>query len=297
VLVVHRGPYDDPYDLDGEVQFVEVPADAQLIETVNAGFSAASGDIVHVLSAGMLAREGWADSVQERFDDPMIGAVSPVVLQADDEDTILSAGVRYTFGGRRLLNGFGKNVKRTRRVVRRRTIGPSLSAGFYRRSVIEALGGFCGAVGSRYSDVDVALSLKALGYHSVVEPGSVVVGDRFDDDLSESFRNGRCAERVFWRHAGVKGWLGPLAFHPFVVARSSLAGWRRPSTYASLLGRSIGMIQAFFCRGKDQARIEKAAQTLEDDSWSRPVVLFPEESPPESQTSAGDLKHPRRRAA
>lgn len=271
VLVVHRGPYDDPYQLDGEVQFVEVPVDAQLIEAVNAGLSAAVGKIVHLLSSGVLALEGWTEPALECFDDPLVGAVSPVVLQEDDQSTVLSAGVRYTFGGRRLLNGLGKNVKRGRRIFRRRTAGPSLAAGFYRRSVIEALGGFCTTVGPQFSDVDLGLCLKALDYHSAVEPESVVVGDAADIATIDCFRSGRCAERVFWRQAGTNGWLSSLFFHPFVVVGSVLVGWRRLGTYASLLGRAVGMIQALFGRKRDRARIEEAVEFLEGDRWSVPI--------------------------
>lgn len=295
VLVVHRGPYDDPYNLDGEVHFVETAVDAQLTEAVNTGLSVACGEVVHVLQAGVLAREDWAEPALEWFDDPLIGAVSPVVLQAEAEGKILSAGIRYTSGGRRLLNGLGKNVNRARRVFRRRTIGPSLAAGFYRRSAIQALGGLCAKTGGRFSDVDLALCLKALGYRSVIESASVVVGDTIDRPTVRCFRSGRCDERIFWRHAGTNGWLRSLSFHPFAVVGSLLAGWKRPGTYVGLLGRMAGMIQAFFCRGKDQARIDKAAESLEGESWSQQATLELRSSG--AETSIVDHRGLRRRAA
>lgn len=297
VLVVHRGPYDDPYGLEGEVHFIQIPVDAQLIEAVNAGFSAARGEVVHVLRVGVLAKEDWAEPALERFDDPLIGAVSPLVLKASHESRILSAGLRYTFGGRRLLNGLGKNLKRARRVLRRSTIGPSLTAGFYRRSVIEALGGLCPAAGSRFSDVDVALCLKALEYRSVVEPASVLVGDDADDVTIECFRSGRRAERIFWRHAGTNGWLRSLFFHPFTIARLLLASWKCPGVYASLLGRTVGMIQTPFCHSKDRARIERAAESLEGDSWSRSMLEDRDEYADDVGKSTAYPKGPRRRAA
>ncbi len=297
VLVIHRGLYEDPYELEGEVQFIEISMDAKLVEAVNAGFSAASGEVVHVLRAGVLAKEGWAEPALEWFDDPLIGAVSPIVLQANDEGRILSAGLRYTFGGRRILNGLGKTVKRARRLLRRRTIGPTLAAGFYRRSLIDALGGLCPTAGSRFSDVDMALCLKALEYGSAVEPASVVVADAVDNVAVEGFRSGRCAERVFWRHAGTSGWLCSLFFHPFAVIGSLLAGWKRPGTYASLMGRAIGIIQAIFCRGEDLARIEEAAESLEGTCWSQPVSQLPNEDAPDVGAFATDVERPRRRAA
>lgn len=297
VLVIHRGPYEDPYELEGEVQFIEIPMDAQLVEAVNAGFSAASGEVLHVVRAGVLAKEGWAEPALEWFDDPLIGAVSPIVQQANDEGRILSAGLRYTFGGRRILNGLGKTVKKARRLLRRRTIGPTLTAGFYRRSVIESLGGLCPAAGSRFSDVDMALCLKALEYGSAVEPASVVVADAVDIATVEGFRSGRCAERIFWRHAGTSGWLCSLFFHPFAAVRSLLAGWKRPGTYASLVGRTIGMVQAIFCRGKDKARIEEAAKLLEGDAWPQPVIQFPDENDPDGGALTAGMERPRRKAA
>jgi len=297
ILVVHRGLYADPYDLKDEVGFVETPAGAQLVETINAGLCAASGEVVHVLRAGVLAHEGWTEPALEQFDDPLVGAVSPVVLQADDLNRIVSAGIRYTAGGRRLLNGAGKHVKRTRRVVRRRTVGPTLAAAFYRRDVIEALGGLSAMAGNRFADVDVALCLKALGYCSVVEPASIVVGDETDHAAAGGLRSGRLAERVFWCHAGTNGWLRSLCCHPFAIAGELLVGCRRPEAYTSLLGRILGMIQAFFCGKKDRARIGKAEELLEDGSWSSLTMESWDEDADNPDTSAERFERDERRRA
>src|SRR4029079_2160236 len=58
VLVAHSEPYDDPYDLRGEVHFIEVPA-ASLVERLTDALDAASGEIVHIIGCGLEARESW----------------------------------------------------------------------------------------------------------------------------------------------------------------------------------------------------------------------------------------------
>ncbi len=66
VIVVLNRTYDDPYDLEGEVRFVEVPGRtpskhrrAGLVELVNTGLAAADSELLHVLSCGMTVGDGW----------------------------------------------------------------------------------------------------------------------------------------------------------------------------------------------------------------------------------------------
>src|SRR5688572_24937936 len=76
VVVLHTEQYDDPYDLQGEVEFRRSQHQT-VVELVNEGLAAATGDIVHVLGCGVEATEGWADAALPHFDDPQVATVSP----------------------------------------------------------------------------------------------------------------------------------------------------------------------------------------------------------------------------
>src|SRR6186997_2704558 len=53
VLLVHTEPYDDPYELGREVQFLRGGRGAGLVELVNEGIATAPSDIVHILGCGI----------------------------------------------------------------------------------------------------------------------------------------------------------------------------------------------------------------------------------------------------
>ena len=145
VLVVHGEPYDDPYALDSEVRFVRATCH-DLASLANIGIEQATGEIVHLIGCGLTAQEGWTVPAVAQFKDPEVATVSPVVLAADRQH-VHAAGVRWSLGGARqvvaddrvLLAGAGR--------LRSKILGPTLAAGFYRRDVLAALGGFEAGLG------------------------------------------------------------------------------------------------------------------------------------------------------
>jgi len=238
VIVVHSQVYDDPYDLAGEVRFVPVPQDAGSSQMINAGCRASQGDIVHVLQPGVLATDGWTDSALASFRDLQVCAVAPILVDAADEDRIMAAGLRYARGGRRVCHAAGAARSEDSRVLLREIVGPGLFAGFYRRWIWEAIGGFCERLDVDWADVDFALSLQALGYRAVLAADSVVrTSSTAVPDVPLSFRSGRGAECVFWRHAAVNGLAASLVCHPFTVFASLLRDGKRGAAYAHFGGR------------------------------------------------------------
>jgi cellulose synthase/poly-beta-1,6-N-acetylglucosamine synthase-like glycosyltransferase len=244
VLVVHRGGYDDPYDLSDEVGFVAVPNATPLAEVLNAGFRRACGEVLHVLLPGVRAPLGWTDPALEHFDDPRVAAVTPVIVDGREPARIASAGIVYTAGGTCRLNGVGTLFARGERVFRRRVIGPTASAAFYRRMAVEALGGYCPQVGSDLADADLALSLRDLGFRNVLEPNCVVAIHVPQQRCAPSFALGRDVERVYWRHADGTHWLQRLMCHPPAILAGLLSGLGRLGSYACLCGRVVGLLEA-----------------------------------------------------
>ena len=128
-------PYDDPWNIGEEVQFVQAPTGTGMVGRVNLGVAMSRGEVVHVLAAGWKATEGWADAALPHFDDPNVAAVAPVGVAADDRGRVVAAGVRRTAGGRGVSIRFGpRRWRRRRRPRSRPASGGSM---------------FCPAAGSR----------------------------------------------------------------------------------------------------------------------------------------------------
>jgi GT2 family glycosyltransferase len=296
VLVVHRGSYADPYELQDEVRFLEVEEHADLATMLNAGFSEAGGEIIHFLLPGVLAGPGWTQPAVDRFRAPDIAAVAPVMLQAENPDRVALAGLCFTAGGRRVPNGAGRRADRADRVFRRKIVSPALTAGFWRSSAIDSLGGFDESCGSLWSDVDCGLSLQVLGYRCVVEPESVVRGPAFADGSSLGYREGRRAERVFWRHIASRGWGSSLVFHPIAVAATVAGAWNRLSGYTQVLGRLVSLI-GLFSHLAHGARLRQHAETSEDEPLDADSDEGPVKSPPGERAARYEAPSRRRRAA
>jgi hypothetical protein len=265
VLVVHRQQYQDPYDLSDEVRFIEVESEDCEVETVNAGMLAAKGDILHILQPGVLASEGWTKPAVEWFDDPDIGAVAPLVLSNADSNSLVSAGLRVTSAGRRLLNGQGARLDRCKRVFRRRIDGPTIAAAFYRNAALKALGGLCSDVGCSLADADIAMSLRELDLRCVIEPDSRLLGGVDLTVAGPSLDAGRCAERLFWRHAARHGWIKSLFCHSAYLTAGAMRGWNSGASYADLFGRFLASLER---RGYRMHREQiHAATALKQRGW------------------------------
>lgn len=253
VVVALGCDYDDPWNLAEEVTFVRAPAGSGLVGCVTAGVEASGGDVVHLLSAGWKATPGWTDAALARFDDATIGAVIPLGVDGASADRVVSAGVTYKRGGRRVaLTRPGRGTTAAvgsgadRRVGARRpqwpVVGPRLEAGFWRADLIRDAGaGFSATCGDRLADVDMAVTLAARGVSTVVEEGSkVVVGA--EPAWERGFRSGLHGERLFWRSLAGRSFLPSFLLHVIEVVRHGIVS-APLGTVPMLLGRLIGACQ------------------------------------------------------
>lgn len=241
VLVVLTEPYSDPYDLKDEVQFVVAPRNASLVKCLQLGLAASQAPLVHFLTSGRQVEEDWADLALAHFDHPEVAAVVPVTVPQAARPAGF-AGIRYSSGGRRSLR---RLPKKTRGPVE--VLGPELSAAFYRRSALEALGGLSEEVGDELADVELALAIGQAGWRTVLEPASRVhEASRSGVARSGAFRQGLNAERLFWRNLPARGWFGSLVTHPWVLATAPLRTGSPVGMVTHALGRLVGLGQAPF---------------------------------------------------
>lgn len=271
VVVLHTEQYDDPYDLQDEVEFRRSQHQT-VVELVNEGLAAVTGDIVHVLGCGVEATEGWADSAIPHFDDPQVATVSPLVMAAGGAE-ITSAGVRYSLGGtRRVVTDRRLLLPGTSR-LKASILGPALTAGFYRRDILVALDGFDSKVGDRFADIDLALSLQALEQLNVCEPASrVIAASEPQPRGAQRFALGRQAQRLFWRHRSSGA---ALALHPVSICLDLLSQGLA-SGLATLAGRAVATLERGAARAQ-QERISQARQRLQELAELRATVRMPAE--------------------
>lgn len=237
VMVVHRGGYADPYQLSDEVRFVQTDAGAGQLHLLNAGLQQAVGHIVHLLQPGMMVCQGWADAAMAHFQDPRVAAVSPLVLDVVERERVVSAGLRVTRGGCRIVHGAGGSRRQAEQLVRQPILAPTWQAGFFLQTPLTALGGFYTQVDAEWADADLGLALKALGFRCELEIASVIHSATVARPSASAFESGRSAERVFWRYRReMGGWVSLLA-HAGHVVGSTVSQLHRRETYAVLAGR------------------------------------------------------------
>lgn len=235
VLVVLDGPYDDPYDLQDEVRFVNAPG-ANRAAAFNAGLRAARGEFVHLLGCGVEATAGWADAALAAFGESRVAAVTPAIHHCLEPERRLFQGVSICRGARRLAQN----------APRRNPIGPTIHGGFYLREALEQAGGLAEDLGD-WADADLLLRLQAEGWTSAVAADSVLLAR--ETPRGRGLKHGLHAERFFLRHADQVGFFAK-AYHPCQVAVDCCAQWPHVlSAAGSILGRSWAWIEQLGKRG------------------------------------------------
>lgn len=261
IIVVLRQMYDDPYDLKDEIRFVQAPSDAGLAASANLGISKCEADIVHLLVCGAEVSEGWADVAMPLFDDPNVAAVAPLVLDPNDRQRVVTAGVTYTPGGAVRVVGRGTSPM-SLDLYRQTALGPDARAAFYRKSALEKVGRLVTEVGDELVGVDLALALRYAGFRALVEPQCRVYCLPATLATRGAFLRAFQAERLFWRWAPGRGWLRSLASHGIAVAAECWQSLPRPTVVAQLTGRLVGSyrIVSYRRRGRDLRRLRQLPQ-------------------------------------
>lgn len=242
IVVVVNQPYADPYELKGEVRFIEAPAKARLVDCINVGLSDSKAPIVHVLAAGCEVEENWTQAANVHFRDPRVASVAPCVLDVTNRQRLIAAGVEYSCGGKRSLCTRMPKNKDVR--LGEGVLAACSWAAFYRRSALARVGGgLCALVGDRFADVDLGLAFQQAGLRSVVAADSRVYASGEPLPPSSSFHAGLHAERLFWRNLPTRSVWKSLALHPFTAAAQTLLSLSTLGLPAHMAGRLIAACQ------------------------------------------------------
>lgn len=240
VIVVHAHPYQDPYQLNGEVRFIHAPRRSGYVGCANLGLRESTADVVHVLSAGCRVNEGWTSGVLRHFNDPRVAVVAPVMINEREPFRAVAAALSYGVGGVR--RSTPRSVDEAQSAGVSPVFAASLAAVFYNRMTLASMGYLSAEVGADLADVDLGLLLQHAGFVSLVEPRSRVLASDQPLEATSAFARSLRAERLFWRNAPLVGWFRALVAHLPVVASAlghQLPGW---SVFSALSGHFAGML-------------------------------------------------------
>ena len=197
---------------------------------------------------------GWAERALDHFADLSVGAVAPLLLAIRSPRTGIGRGHRVS--RRRSTPRPGEKARSgSPPPDRLRVFGVCGQAAFFRRSALEAVGGWTAAVGPELADVELAWAFRRAGYRTVLEPAACVYAQALPSARMGAFRQGLYGERLFWRNAAQVGWLKALAAHAWLVGWDTVAHLPHPSVLlpaggASLCGRRLPTL----CRAADATR-------------------------------------------
>jgi hypothetical protein len=241
VIVAHAKPYDDPYQLSGEVCFVARPHARQGVELLNAGFEAARSSVVHIVQCGLAVAEGWTDAALEHFEQEQIATLAPVIVAAESPQRIMSAGQGYSRWGRVFACSAGQRLDRKH--LSNGIIGPTITAGFYRRSWWRLVR-WDESLGDDFADAHFNLTIAALGGQTILEPESRLhdVDCRFlAADEPYGFATARAAERLFWSHSQSPRTIGSVSLRLLRMIGEAIVALPSPRSATGMLGRLIGL--------------------------------------------------------
>lgn len=166
IIVVHDGSYSDPYRLADEVVYVREEPKTTAVQLLNAGLMAARSPVVCTLLDGVVVSGDWSEPAMKRFANTDVGAVAPqlqvgrIVVSGISSSAVLNVA--------KLRSGRIESQDLS-------AVAPTLAAGFYRRKLLLALGGWNDELGASSADVELALLMSVLDLTCECEPQVVMV--------------------------------------------------------------------------------------------------------------------------
>ena len=154
------------------VEVVERGASGGFAAAVNAGLAAVAGcEAVALVNTDVALAPDWlARTVAALEAEPAAGSVATKMVAMDDPATIDDAGDALRRDGVCEQRGRGRRDAGGRFDVAGDVWGACAGAALYRRSALDAVGGFDESYGMYLEDVDVALRLRLAGWTCRYEP-------------------------------------------------------------------------------------------------------------------------------
>jgi GT2 family glycosyltransferase len=260
VIVVDDGSTDGTLDwlraAHPCVEGVQTPSNLGFCGAVNLGLQHVRGDVVELLNNDTTVSPGWAEAALAHFDDPKVGSVAPLTLVMDRPHVIDSAGQEYHLIGWARNIGYGQELG-PQFLETREVFGASGCSGFYRRSVLDQLGGLLPEYGAYFEDTDLAFRVRWAGYRCIYEPssrvfhkGSASYGQQPDRLVKLISRN---EEVVFWINLPLPqllvGLVPHLGFQAVRAVRKTLSG--QLGAYLAGKREALGLARRIIARRRE----------------------------------------------
>jgi N-acetylglucosaminyl-diphospho-decaprenol L-rhamnosyltransferase len=247
----------------------------------NQGVAAGSGEVVVLLNNDVNCRPDFLEQLVVPLKDPAVGSVASLVIQRD-ERSIDNVGIAadVTLAGFQRLRGRSLEHAYDPRPL---LIGPEGTAGAYRRSAWEQVGGLDEAILAHMDIFDLALRLRHAGWETACAPQAVGVhlGSATYGFMSRGHRRlagfgrgyvmrrygvlrGRAAPRALLTE-GIVVTVDALLSRDLTSLRGRLEGWRagagkerRPWPPAETIDRDIAFWDSLALRRRAHRPAETA---------------------------------------
>ncbi len=254
VILVHDGTFEDKYNICEELTLVDARS-KRLSSQFAAAFAESNGDVIAFVRPGVELPAGWVDAVEDKFSDPSVASAVPVIVGQAQPDQIVAAGVKSNYHYRRSLVGQGETLAK-RVFGRLDPLGPTSWAGFYRRSTLALIGDLNSKLEDQYFDLDLTLTLTAMGYSTAMMPNCVCRVERPAAIFREAkIAHGLSAQRSIARHASHESTFSRGLFSFAVELCSGIVS---PGQFQQAMGR----LGASRFRAEDRAFAERMVEII-----------------------------------
>jgi GT2 family glycosyltransferase len=176
IVVVDNGSSDGTVEMLGRehpgVRLVELGENRGFAAAVNAGISAARGEIVVLMNNDTEAEPHWLEALVRALDgNPRVGSVASRMLTFFDPARIDSAGVQFGLYASQIGEGArdGAWFDEPREVF-----AACAGAAAYRREALDQVGGLDERYFAYFEDVDLGARLQLAGWRCMYAPDAVI---------------------------------------------------------------------------------------------------------------------------
>ncbi len=205
IVVVDNASPDGSADLvlSGypEVKLLALPENLGFPAACNAGIDAASGELVGILNNDLVLDTHWLEAMLQADTTEWDFWASRIVF-AEAPERVDSAGDGMAVIGAGYKIGHGEAAER--HLQGREVFGPCAAAALYRRSMLQALGGFDEDFFLIYEDADLNMRARLRGHRCRYVPeavanhkGNASIGTFSDNYVFYGHRN---SEYVYWKN-------------------------------------------------------------------------------------------------
>ena len=263
VLVVQPRAYDDPYELGGEVRFLQAPADSSTVDLINVGIQSATG------------ADRARPDVRHRGDRRLDGTGAGSFRRPDGGLCVAAGGRRRGRQGgvarRAICRGWTPQAARQGRIAMasRRAITWSVRHCRPVSTAAKPCWTWADSVAKSAMNWPTSISrvaLRAIGLRAVHEETQRGdIADACGRRAGCRFEHGRQAERLFWRNAAAAGWSRALLSHPWTLVGEVAATCIARRSLLQLLGRAVATCE-FAAYRRHRRHLEAVREALRHPS-------------------------------